>query len=72
MSEITAMQMCERESCSRPATWLIMPLGPGCSEFSCCGWEEVVCDEHKPEAMDDLGLACEPRAESLALLRGQG
>lgn len=48
----TTSKPCYYDDCPNPAVWHVFGVGPGCSDgFSCCGWAEDVCEEHKADAM---------------------
>lgn len=56
----------EKHKRERAATWIITGMGPGCSDGSCCGWDEYACDEHKEQALTAMPESWGLQAQRLA------
>lgn len=56
------VERCEGDddTCAQPATWVIVGMGPGCSDWSCCGWDEYACDDHRDGLLTESIAALGP------------
>lgn len=46
MKRIEYCEDCQDEGVKTVAAIVITGMGPGCSEWSCCGYEAFYCDDH--------------------------
>jgi hypothetical protein len=49
-----ACEVCERKGIIRRAAWYVYGMGPSCDDWSCCGYEEYACDEHKEYVLNSM------------------